>query len=92
MPESHALQKMRTQMMTAQELPEISRIRSEGIIMQATAALFSPEAELCSMMKSSVEGLGMKSLMENIGAVDIKTCLHSDASVAFSVAERRCVE
>ena len=79
-------------MMTAQELPEISRIRSEGIIMQATAALFSPEAELCSMTKSPVEGLGMKSLMENIGAVDIKTWLHSDASVALSVAERRCVE
>ena len=58
---------------------------------QATVALSSAEAELYGIVKGTIEGIGMKSLMKDCGIGNVQIMLRSDASAALSVVERKGV-
>ena len=58
---------------------------------QATIAISSAEAELYGIVKGAVEVLGMTSLTVDCGVLNLKVLLHSDASAALSVVERKGV-
>ena len=54
---------------------------------QATIALSSAEAELYGIVKGSSEGLGMQSLLHDIG-IDIPIKVKADASAALGIVQR----
>ena len=54
---------------------------------QATIALSSAEAELYGIVKGSAEGLGMQSLLKDIG-MDMPVKVKADASAALGIIQR----
>jgi hypothetical protein len=57
---------------------------------QATIALSSAEAELIALVKSTTEGIGMTSLMREVGRSG-KVQVYADASAALGIVARRGV-
>ena len=55
---------------------------------QATIALSTGEAELCSLAKASAEGLGIKSILQDWG-INCSVCVHTDATAAIGIASRQ---
>ena len=59
---------------------------------QATVALSSAEAELQGMVKAAAEGIGMQSLLADLGRRDMakrKFVVYGDASAALGIAARQ---
>ena len=57
---------------------------------QATIALSSAEAELFGGLETACDTLGVASLLKDLGQ-DLKLRMHTDASIAFGIAQRRGV-
>ena len=55
--------------------------------LQATVAMSSGEAEYYAMVKAAAEGIGVQSLMKDLG-VDVSIELFTDSSAAKSMASR----
>ena len=55
---------------------------------QATIALSTGEAELSALAKSSAEGLGLQSLLKDLGTT-APLIIHTDASAAIGIASRQ---
>ena len=55
---------------------------------QPTVALSTGEAELSALAKAAAEGMGIQSLLEDLG-VSVKFALHTDASAAIGIASRQ---
>ena len=55
---------------------------------QAVVALSSGEAEFYAIVKGSSQGIGMRSLLEDMN-VQVKICVNTDASAAKGIASRR---
>ena len=55
---------------------------------QATIALSSAEAELIALVKSTTEGIGMTSLMRDVGRSG-KVQVYADASAALGIVARK---
>ena len=57
---------------------------------QACVTLSSAESELLGAVKAGVEGLGMQSLLQDLGT-ETRMCIHMDASAALGVIQRKGV-
>ena len=55
---------------------------------QSTIALSSAEAELIALVKSTTEGIGMTSLMRDVGRAS-KVQVYADASAALGIVARK---
>ena len=55
---------------------------------QTTIALSTGEAELCALAKAAAEGMGLKSLLRDLG-LEADFTLHTDASAAIGIASRQ---
>ena len=57
-------------------------------VTQATVTLSSGDAEYCADVKGGIILLGFRSLLQDLGVVNVKCHLHTDSSAAVGIANR----
>ena len=56
---------------------------------QAVLAKSSAESELYGVVKGACEGLGVNTLLRDLGQYEPKICMHLDAKAAWGIIERK---